>query len=61
MLVINDITFRVFLFIMIHFGLLAKVVDVETAFLYRELDNDIHMKQTLGMKDVENGGCITFK
>ena len=32
--VMNDIKYCILLLIMIHFGFLAEVVDIETAFLY---------------------------
>ena len=37
---------------MIHFRFMAKVVDVETAFLYRKLEDEIYMQCPTGMKDI---------
>ena len=41
--VVHDITYRVLLLAMIIYQLKAKIVDVETAFLYGELDEVIYM------------------
>ena len=51
-LVMNSITFWVLLLIMIHFGLLAKAVNVKTAFLYGELEEEIHIEHSPSMKDI---------
>ena len=37
-LVVNGITFQILLLIMIHFGYLAKKVDVKMAFLYSDIE-----------------------
>ena len=36
--VVNDITFCVLLQMVLHFGYSAKIVDIETAFLYGDLE-----------------------
>ena len=56
--VMNNIMRQVLLLIMIHFGL---VVDVETAFLYRELEEDIYVECPPGMKEISNSDCIIFQ
>ena len=42
-LVVNNITFCIQLLMMIHIGYSAKIVDVETAFLYGEVEEEIYM------------------
>ena len=42
--VVNDITFHVLLLMVLHFGHLAKIVDVETTFLYGDLEEKINME-----------------
>jgi hypothetical protein len=48
--VANDITIRLLLVAMILFGLSAKIVDVETAFLYGELEEE-YMENPEGLED----------
>jgi len=43
--VINETTFRIILMLMMKNNLRAEIVDIETAFLYRNLDEEIFMKQ----------------
>ena len=43
---------------MIHFRYSAKIVDLETAFLYGELEEEIYMKCPQGMSDVGRDDCI---
>ena len=44
LLVVNDITFHILIIRVIHFRFFAKIVNVETAFLYRELEEEIYME-----------------
>ena len=37
----NDITFQIFLLIVIHFIFSAKIVDFKTAFLYWDLKEEV--------------------
>ena len=56
--VVNDITFHILLLLVLHFGYLAKVVDIETAFLYGDLEEDIYMECPQGMADVKKDDSI---
>ena len=47
--VINDVTFYVLLLMVLHFGCWAKIVDIETAFLYGDLKEEIYMECPKGM------------
>ena len=53
--VVNDITYRLLIIAMIIFHLSAKIVDVETAFLYGDLDEKIFMECPPGMSEVYAG------
>ncbi len=57
--VVHDITFQILILAMMLFGLSAKIVDVETAFLYGKLDEEIYMECTPGMKSKANE-ILTF-
>ena len=54
----NDVILCVLLLIMVQFRLLAKVVNVETAFLYGDLKEEIYMECTHGMKGIGKDDCI---
>jgi hypothetical protein len=55
--VINDITWRILIAAMIVWKLDAKIVDVETAFLHGDLEEDIYMDCPPGMKN-EPDKCL---
>ena len=59
--VINDITFRMLLLTMMYFGLSGKIVDVETAFLYGDLEEEIFMECPPGMKDVTSEDVLALQ
>ena len=42
----------------LHFGYLAKIVDVETAFLYGDLEEVIYLECPQGMSDITKVNCI---
>ena len=56
--VVHDITFRALLLVMIAEGLSAKIVDVETAFLYGDLEEEIYMECPKGMEPEPKEGEI---
>ena len=47
--VINDVTFRLVMALMISNNWEADIVDVETAFLYGDLEEEIYMKIPQGL------------
>ena len=51
--VVNVVTFCIMLLMMLHFGYSAKIVDVKTAFLYGDLEEEIYMECPQGMMDVK--------
>ena len=58
--VVNDVTFRLLLLAMMYFGLTAKIVDVETAFLYGEIEEEIFMECPPGMKNVTEKNALAL-
>ena len=48
--VVTDVTFRVVLLMMLVNRWKAEIVDVETAFLYGELEEEIYMKVPVGLE-----------
>lgn len=51
--VVNDITFRVLIIVLILFNLSNTIIDMETAFLHRELEEDMYMNAPKGL--IHNG------
>ena len=45
----------------IHYGLSAKIVNVETTFLYRDLEEEIYKECPQGMLNVGKDDCIIWK
>jgi hypothetical protein len=58
--VINDVTFRILLIMMLTWNLKGKIVDIETAFLDGNLKETIYMEISKGMKANENE-CLILK
>ncbi len=60
--VVHDVSFRILILVLIVFGLKAKLVDSETAFLYGNFEDEIFMECPPGMTDAEEddvlGSCI---
>ena len=50
--------FGVLLLMVLHFGYLAKIVDLETAFLYGDLEEEIYMECPQGMSNVKKDDCV---
>jgi Reverse transcriptase (RNA-dependent DNA polymerase) len=58
--VVNDVAFRIMVIMEIVWGMKAKLVDIETAFVYRELEETIFMESPKGI----NGKyyeCVLWK
>ena len=51
--VINDVTFRTLLALMLARGWKGKLIDVETAFLYGDLEEEVYMKCPEGLEEFD--------
>ena len=51
---INETSFGIILILMMKENLKAEIVDIETAFLYGDLEEEFFMKQPEGLKYMEN-------
>ena len=47
--VVNDVSYRTMIAIMMMCGLKAKIVDIETAFLHGDLEEEIYMEAPEGI------------
>ena len=50
----------ILLLMVIHFGYLAKIIDVETTFLYGDLKEENYMECPQGMSEVGQDNCIIW-
>ena len=50
---VNDITFCILLLILMHFSYSGKIVNIERAFLYGDLEEEIYMECSQGMYDIK--------
>ena len=57
--VVHDVTFQILILIMIVFGIKAKIVDVEIAFLYESLEEEIFM-ECPGMTDAKDDDILAL-
>ena len=59
--VIHDVTYRLLLIIQIVFGLKARIIDVETAFLHGDLEEEIYMDCPEGMEGGSPDKCLLLQ
>ena len=59
--VVNDITFRILFVAMIVWGLKARIIDVETAFLHGDLEEEIYMDIPKGLNAEEDECLLLLK
>ena len=58
--VVNDTSFRILLVAMLVWGLKGKIIDVETAFLYGDLEEEIYMEIPSGM-EADADECVILE
>ena len=56
--IVNNITLCIQLLMIIHFGHSAEIVNVKTAFLYGDLNEEIYTECSQGLSDVGKDDCI---
>ena len=55
--VVYDVTFCILLLMVLHFGYLAKIVNIETS-LYRDMEEEIYMECSQGMSNMQKDNCV---
>ncbi len=58
--VAHDVTFRILILVLIVLGLKAKIVDVDTAFIYGNIEEEIFMECPPGMTDAEEDDVLAL-
>ena len=56
--VVNDVNLHVLLLMVLHFGYLAKIINVETTFLHGDLEEEIFMECPQGMSNIKKDNYI---
>ena len=59
--VINDVTWRILLIVKILLKLQSRIIDVETAFLHGELEEDIYMESPDGLGHNKDVDCVKLE
>ena len=59
--VIHDVTYRLLLLIQLAFGLKSRIIDVETAFLHGDLEEEIYMDCPEGMEGGSPDKCLKLE
>ena len=55
--VITDVTYRIVMVMTLLFGWVAEIVDIETAFLYGDLEEEIYMRMPQGIFEYSGEKC----
>ena len=58
LLVVINITIHILLLMVIHFGFSGKIVNVETAFLFQDWEEEIYMMCPQCMSNIKKDDCI---
>ena len=57
----NDVLIKYCYILMIHFWFSALMNDIETAFIYSDLEEDIYMECWAGMRNITKDYCIILE
>ncbi len=59
--VVHDVTFRLLLVLKIVYGFSAKIADIETAFLWGDLEEEIFMDCPKGLQKAKTTDTLVLK